>query len=491
MAKKKENEVVDLVGSYMADVVKRGNGSKVYLSGDHAENTWGLPIPYLAFAWLIGSKAVLPMQRYLGVSGLRSSFKSTLMYEIGSWMIEYGMDLGYTPGAHFMYDTENKTSPDMMLAMCRGRVGPEVLSDEERARREELRDLRLDGIVDDDAETEDYADDLHNNIYFARRPFATPDSIEEWQEEVLSVLNKAKAIGVQPVGKRTGAFITIDSLMGKATEEEQAAVAKEGHATGRSFPVANAMVTRFLDSISLTGAPVMLGYVQHMKEDIGAQGHGTQYREKGATAAGFAATIHLRVKKIGKISKVTHPARWVDGPKVEGHTIRLTTHKSCVGPDGRSLDVDVVWQYIDEILPNGVEVSRQYMRYDWYGALGNLLVGMKYGDKKEASYDIERINRLIPFTMNGKLVNCPLLDLKDADVSAFGRAIEENPTVRKRVANLLRISGAKSFQEADIAEDKTQNTKVTRTKKSGNKTVVAVVDTATGEEVSAEEVVDG
>lgn len=409
MAKKKAKiEGVDadsFINDFIKESAERGGSNKAYLADEHDQYTFGWDIP-LAFQWLLGESNKLRAQTYIGVSGEKSSMKSTLICEMGNWALAQG-------GVHFAIDTENKTSPGMLGAMSRG------------FRRAEKYSSR-------------------------RRAFIPVESIEGWQEECTRLLVRSRQLGQLPKGQRIATLISVDSLMARTTEEAQTKLAKEGHSEGRGYPVANAMVTNYLESITLRGTTAIFAYVQHMKEAIDSMGYGKQYREKGPSAAAFAATVHLRVKRIKSFNVVYHPARWVDGPACEGYTIQMETAKSCVGPDRRRLQVDLVWQYLDEQDENGEPVSNQYMAYDWDGALGNLLIGMKYGDKKVNSYELDRLNDHLLFTVSGKDVKCEALGLAGASTTEFGRAINTNPEVRDRISRFLRIKGYPDFQDVEI-----------------------------------------
>ena len=134
------------------------------------------------------------------------------------------------------------------------------------------------------------------------------------------------------------------------------------------------------------------------------------------------------------------------GPPVEGYTIYVQTERSCVGPDKRKIQLDLLWQYVEQ--EDGS--TKQVMWYDWNSALGDLLLSMKYEDKKAYAYEKERIDRMLMFTQpkTGR-VNCAELDLKEASTAEFGKAIEGNPEVREKVSKLLNISKFPDVQQAD------------------------------------------
>lgn len=492
MAKKKDKPTVDSVVSSFLDVSDKSGGSRAYLSGDHAERTWGVPIPHLVLQHFIGGSDVLPLQRYIGVSGEKGSCKSTLMVAFGNMFIghqEPDPETGeLSPqGIHQLMDLEEKLSPEMLRAMVLGDIYPRT--HEVRQQMDHLRETYGEGLSEflTAQMSEDEVDQLmrkqegvldaqellqHRMLNYvlaqvrdecaarmARRRIPEGlDSMEDWMEEATDFIGKSKAALSLPKYKRIALMLTADSLMAKATREQKSSVAKEGHAEGRQFPVGHAMLTNYLDAMNLARTPLAFSYVQHMKEKIDAQGHGKQYREKGATAAGFAASIHIRSKKIGTISIESHPGRWIDGPKVMGYTLQLETSKSCVGPDKRRMEVDLIWQYA----PTGYDpqdlddrgtprmLFQQVMGFDWDGALGAKLADLKYGKGQLSQFDKERLAEFLHFVVDGKNFKCEQLGIEKGTCTEFGRAIRQDPQLVRRLQNFLGITRYRSFQSADV-----------------------------------------
>jgi hypothetical protein len=392
---------LELVGEYN----KLGTGSKAYLQGDHNQNTWGIKIPYLAPQWLFGGSDVMPAQRFIGLSGLAKSSKSTLFVEMGNWYINGG-------GMHVCIDNENKTSPDMFEAMSRF-YGEERMAE-----------------------------------IIKRRVFVPTGSVEDWQRRVTTAVEKAKALAARPKGSRIPILITIDSLNAKAAEKTQEQISDEGSAQARSFPVEAMQISKYLRALNLLGTTANLGFVQHLTQDISAAPTytGPVMKESGAAIATFASSLHLRIHKAGAIKMAEHIHAPAKGPPVEGYSIYAQTERSCIGPDKRKLEIQLLWQYVEQ--PDGS--TKQVMWYDWYSALGDLLIKMKYEDKKAYAYEKERIDRMIEFTQpkTGR-VNCEVLGLKEASTAEFGKAIECTPEIREKVSKLLNISKFPDIQEVD------------------------------------------
>lgn len=388
-----------------------GGGSKAYAQAEHEQVTCGVQIPYLAFQYLIGGSTILPIQRLFGVSGLPKSMKSTLIVEIGNWYIDAG-------GVHVMIDNESKTSPEMLNSMA-------------RRHRDKM------------------------NRYKERRVFKETMSVDEWQKQLSAVKKQVLDVSAQPKGSRIPWLVSIDSLTGKSTEDTQNKIAEEGAAPTRDFPAEALKISRYLDSFNLLGTSMNVAYVQHLKQDLSAPpGYtGPKYREKGAVAAAFSTSLHLRVKKGASVRMASQPTA-VEGPPVDGYKLYLETTRACTGPDGRELEVEFLWQHIPVPGTEGEEFpeTEQVSWFDWYGALGRLLFNMKYNDKWDTyQYDTDRLDKHLLFTKAGKeAVNCKELKLEDAHVSVFGKAIEENPEVRERIRKFLNIKQFPDLQQADL-----------------------------------------
>jgi len=402
----------DLVSDLQTALNKNATSAQGYLEGDHAENTWGVKIPYLAFQYFIGGSDVLPAQRFIGVSGEAKSFKSTLVYEIGNW---FRMDGGF----HAAFDTENKTSASMLRALSFGR-------------------------------------DINPKSRF----YKVCASVDEWQKQMTTAILFWRERGRAEKGSRVPVWVTIDSLNGRGTEDADADIRKEGMAVQRGFPIANLQITNYLQGLNLMGTTVSAGWVQHMKDEIATKAGygGPQKVEKGAKAAAFASSAHIRVAKGTLITAATHPGAYDKNIPVEGHTLYMHCVRGCVGPDDRRLQVDLLWQYVPIEVPNeeGVMVKRQqqYMWFDWDGALGELLWSIKYNEKhrpKIYGYHKDLLNEALFFTQpKTNQIKCEALGLDGVSYTEFGKAIRENAEIHTKVSEYLNIEHYPSVQDANI-----------------------------------------
>ena len=396
-----DNSIID---DLLTELNKHATSAKAYLQGDHAQHTWGATVPYLSPQWLIGGSNVLPCQRYFGFSGEEKSFKSTLAIEFGNWFILQN-------GVHIHLDTENKTSPTMLDAMTWWNgIG-------------ELR----------------------------RRVFKVCASIGEWQMMTTKTVESARKMGPKPVNQRIPLFVTVDSLMARSTEDADRELRKEGAAAERAFPVSSLQVTNFLETLNLLGTTCAVGWVQHMKESMDqTTGYSKQYKEKGAKAAQFSCSTHLRVSKGAAFRVAKDDSAPFPGIAVEGYDIYMKTARSCLGPGDRTLKVRLCWQQV----PQEDGTQRQAMWFDWHGALGEVLCRMLYDENfkpKLFKEDKARLREALRFTQKAaNSVKCEELGLDGASFYAFGKAIDDNIDVRDKLSKFLNITEYASVQEADI-----------------------------------------
>ncbi len=401
MAKDKKVVTTSFVDDLIDTMNRQATGTAAYLQGDMAQHTWGVPIPPLAVKYLLGGMNVLPMQRYFGVSGEEKSFKSTLQVEIGNWFM---MDNGVS----IILDCEGKLSPTMVDAMTWHR--PELSG--------------------------------------GKRIVKACRSIDEWQTMITSIVTSARGSGPRKPGERVPIYIMLDGMTSRGTEEQMSNLEKEGQSAERGYPVGAAKTTFFLESLNMLGTTVAVGWAQHMKAGIEPDMYGNiKFHEKGAKAAQFACSTHLRVSK----GKTIHVAQHDGAPNkelpVQGYELYVTCALSSVGEGDHKLMVPILWQH----LPQEDGTTRQAMWFDWPGALGNLLVYMKYVDKKTYAITKKQLEDVVSFTQPAaNKVNCKALGLEDASPTAFGRALEANDEIRAGLEKFFHVARYPGVQEADI-----------------------------------------
>lgn len=400
-----------LAATLLSRLNEVSTSTKAYTMGDHAEHTWGIPIPSLAFQWLIGGSSVLPCQRFFSISGQPKSFKSTLTIQFGLWNVLAG-------GIFVPVDTEHKTSASMLDAM-----------------------------------TWWCTDDIQKK----RMLFKEVNSIDEWQQLATSILEYELATPIRPKKHRIPIYVSIDSLLGRSTEDAMETIMKEGHATVRGYPEETMKVTNWLKKIVLTGTTMSMGWVRHLKQSIEQSHTGPKFREVGGAEAGFRASLGLQVSKKQSPDRYAyHPALPNKDVSAEGYQLFIKSDMSCLGPDKRQIEPDVVWQYVPQEVQDedGTTrvVQRQIMALDWAGALGSLLRDFKYDDRRKAyASDLKKLNDTLAFTQpKANRIKCDELGMDDVSLTEFGQGIENHPEIRARISRFLNISEYRSVQDADI-----------------------------------------
>lgn len=479
MAKAKQPEppaLDDLALDLMTGSQDKATSDKGYLIGDLHNQTWGVSIPHIAVQYGFGGSTVFPARRWYGVSGKPKSTKSTFQIQMSCWFAEQG-------GFSRYIDAEEKASATMFDAMTWWKY----LRPDDPYTDSEGNFCSYPADVERDPETGYPLDMDHPDRVVLipvnpdevqqgvqRRLIYTPvTSIDQYQERFIETLNWARdMVSKHPErrekGSRVPIYTVIDSLTGRDYEANVIDIEKEGHAPERSFSGAARanMISSFIRSISFSGTVMSGGYVRHLGTVIGDGSFASKFEDKtkegGGENSNYQASVNLRFTKWGEFQRASHPAVPVKGPPVEGYSVGIECHFSCVGPDiKRKIHVDVMWQYVD--MPDGS--SRQIMLYDWEGALGRLLYEQKYGSNKVPSYQQERLNNAIYFVAaKADHVKCEALLTPEENALPkeqrdkamimhfhdFGRRIQENPEVAKAVQRYLGITTYPTVQDADI-----------------------------------------
>jgi len=455
-----------------------------YLLGDHAKHSWGIKLRHIVFMHVIGGANVFPLRRMLATSGLPKSMKSTLQIELGTWVA--------MAGGFFRYiDNESKSSASMFTAMTWWKfLAPGMLYEFADGTTRPLVDSKgnfchyPDTVPRDDVGWPTDMDHADREVLIPvvtdplcltgmqRVSYKKTESIDEWQDEVTSVVKAARTMVedhpiIQEPGRRVPIFGVIDSITGSETEGAILDMETEGHAKDRGYEGAARAnkIGSYLRAMQFGGTCLSMGIVRHLTTAISDGSFASKFddkeKEAGGSMANFKASVSLRLSKAAKISVAEHPAMPVQGPPVEGYPVRMECKFSCLGPDiNRNASVDVLWQFVE--LPNGE--SRQIIVYDWGGALGSLLYKKKYGEHKAFAHDIGRLEKAIEFTEGPKTntVCCPALaregdpETKDKNPKKYmsftewGKRIEADPVIAQKVCRFLNISEYPSFQDAEI-----------------------------------------
>jgi len=406
MAKKKEDFTPDsLVASIIAS--NKATFGAAYLAKDHRDYVYGIPIPSLAFQWVIGGINVLPLSRVMAISGDYGSMKSTLSMEIGSWFIKAG-------GVEGREDTENKTAPTMYDAIR--------YDLDERTR----------------------ALSMHHHA----------NSSEDWMAGILEYVSIVDSDAARdcPPGKRVPVCAFVDSINGKESKSDSEQLMEKGHSEARGYATLNNQIKKFFAAVPLFGVPMLLGYTAHLKDEIQQEGQKKAFgpkkqKELGGSSASFYATLVLRLKVGGTVDE-----KGADGIPIEGKRITITTHKSSLGPGGRSITVPCVWRYVED--PNSKDGFRQEAWWDWDYALGFLVWRHIYDDSGFSTHERDAFRAVFPCSAKGGSYTAPTYtelakkepgqvtlfdDDKSHDMTDLGIAISRNPELMEKLRVMLHI----------------------------------------------------
>jgi len=444
----------------LAGAKERFGEHSVYVAADHNEYITGIPCP-LSWAWFTGGADVVPLGRILGCDGKSGAGKSALMYEHCKWWIRSG-------GAAVIIDTEEKTSDTLLTSL--------------------LFDLTV--------------EERRRLLYMKA------GSIEEAQAMVMYYRERAKMFKEFKAEERIPLFVLWDSLVGRATDDQQTKIEKEGSAASREYPQEAMSIAKFYKALKFEGRLLTIAHVQHAKKNTDPNAMGDdEWKAAGGDQPRFSSTYHFR----------TLFTRDIESEQWQGRVLNLKNIKSGLGPNHRKLQVRYLWRYVPVTMPlfddgpdgpevklTDAEISRedaqlfydactwalkpsycdalykalqldvppepedakvktkrflpvseecrkQQTWFDWDWALGNLLVEMRYGDLLFAK-DKEGLGDVLHFVADSgkKEVKCEALfgDKEMHSVTEFGHAVENNPEVRDALRRFLGIQHYKSFREA-------------------------------------------
>jgi hypothetical protein len=278
------------MANLMISVDKKFGAGKAVSQEGLYDQIYGVKCP-LAFAYVNGGCDVLPCGRIFGGDGPPGHYKSAFTLEEARWVLIAG-------GVVFLVDTEHKQSSTMTVSM--------------------LMDLPLE----------------------IRRRFRhiKADSLDEAQKIIRHLLDKSQEIhATLPKDQQVPLMVIHDSLTGKDTEGDMDKLKKEGSAQARSFSTQAMSISKFYKGVTFEGSMFMLAHVQHAKKNQ------DQYALKvdrmkaaGGDAPRFYATIHYRMEK----------AKEIEAANLLGKDVTMWMAKSGLGPDARTLDLRVRWEYV-------------------------------------------------------------------------------------------------------------------------------------------------
>ena len=361
-------QLADVMGRMMTEAQKTYGSDTCYVAPDHAATHYGVPVGNLALEYLLCSN-VIPMERMIELSGPKGSGKSALGYDLTKRVLGSG-------GVGVLVETENKSSAPLLLSL----VG------------EKAEYLRMHRVKNMDQAQERMTSE------FALYKKVVPD-------------------------KSVPFSIMLDSLVGSKAEESVKNINKEGSAD-RAFPKEALMISSYMGTMAdkLIGWPALFIFTNHEKQATNTTGHGPKTRNPGGSAPDFHATYHVRVTKIATSASKLEP----------GFTVKLKTKKCAMGPDGRSIVVDMGWKFSQV---DG-KVSQDTW-FDWDKATAELLAGDEV--PRTAVKDIVQVTKVT----NTKY-NCTTLGMSGVHPREIGAAIHSD---KDMVAKLRAVLGIFTWRE--------------------------------------------
>lgn len=295
--------------------------SNIAVGGEACRIVTGLPLPGLAFEYLIQND-VWPLSRLTQIVGHPGACKSALTFEMARWFREAG-------GISYLFENETKYSPDYALSI----IGYPRSPDEESLLHVPCR------------------------------------SVDDWQTKILTTADWVRTqMTRKEVGRIFPVLMILDSLMGKLSEESQARIERDGHAD-RSHPHEALQINSFMKKFpqDLEEWPMCFVFTNHLKERQAETGPHKIRGKAGGKSPDFAETFELELKR-----DAAPNIKLVDetGFEVCGLKLLLACKKNSLGETDRKISVEVRWVHRED--PD-TGLWRQYTRWDWPAATTKLL----------------------------------------------------------------------------------------------------------------------
>lgn len=391
--KKKESkaEEGEIVSRVLSPVLKSLLGASktkfadgVYMGKTADEQYFGVPIPCLAFQWMI-KNTCLPLGKMIGLAGKSQSHKSTLGFEFSRWVAGYG---GYT---HLVENEGGKYDAKLIRSI----------------------------IGDESFENRFLISEVENATEAQVKLTKTIQAIQE---------NK---------NRDEMWLITLDSMAGSETEDQAAEIAKEGFA-GRSHPITALSWTRHLKLMvsMLNTFPAIFLSVNHLKEKPSAMpGMPATKTTPGGAAQRFHSALYFWVSRINSSER----SEWeIDGETILRptmiRTIQLECEKSSLGPDKRKIEVNLCFY-------DGLD-GKPHAYVDWDTATAVLLM------EKQAEFGViheggtnkyGRLRELLHIDVTSKRYTCKQLNLEGVEAFTLGKAVHENSVLMSVLIDFFGI----------------------------------------------------
>ncbi len=357
---------------------------------------YGIPITTLAEQYLFYN-TVIPLEITMLVAGPKASCKSAYAFSKIRDVIKLG-------GYGRVFDTELKWNPHFAESI----IGPD--------------DFRL----------------------LQHHPCET---IDEWQKAVNQHLefyvktfepnkdpSKRKSDSPSPI---PGVWV-VDSLTGKTSQDARDKAIKEDGEIPFGYQAARdaAHISGFFKHFSLLYTPVILICVRHEKDNL-RDPTGHSKNTPGGHSPDFMGALDVRFKRVGKFEKATQG----------GANLRVTVEKNNFGPFGRKVDVDFVWEFVDD--QGDSDEFHQVSYFDWENATANLLASL-------CKTPSSGVREVLEVTVDRKRYTCKQLDLKGVEGQDLARAVHADDELMKDLQKVLHIKRRPAFDPDHILSTQEQ-----------------------------------
>lgn len=381
-----------LVKAHIGAARSKFGHSGVFHGTDTENLVIGIPIPALAFEWVIGQD-VFPLGLIMQIVAKHGTGKSGLLAEIGRWFDMAG-------GITVLNENETKFSPHWYESI----MGQEA----------------------------------YNRMQLNRC-----SSVESWQRHLTFDIQsedgyKKTLLGTKKEpgpGRTVPILFGVDSVMGKMSELSQELIRKEGMA-GRGYPVEALIIARYMRTLPqwIDGWPFSVVLINHLSLKQNADTHQEERHKGGGVLINFQESFEIELRKVG-------PKRF-ETQEYEGFYLDIDCAKNSFGPTHRTAKVKVVWW--EE--PDDDGSYRQVTKWDWDWATTNLLCNIMTGDKhvrmKKHLKDVDFHMEFKSPTSHSAAAWSRTLGVPQKQPLSFsdmGEAIRNSPEVTDRLRQALRI----------------------------------------------------
>jgi hypothetical protein len=375
------------------------------------DRVYGVPlVGNLPMQFLLGVD-ILPMERTLSLVGEKGSLKSVMSWYFATLFLRYRY-----PGMVFFEDSEFKTNDDQIRGV-----------------------IQNDNLLD----------------------FVFPTEVHNVQEMIETMVFYSKQYDILVPEHNVPICYLIDSIGALTSQAAQDAMEKTGNVgdvAGYDRARTAALITEHFRSwVPLqAGKPMVLIYVNHIKEKIAAEGgkKGASYGPPEKVSPGGVHKDYLNTATIEMIKTST--------PRIKSEmraTVIMKTLKASLTETGRKIEVmmrtlgpmNMRYPEGDKlgILESENDVQRYYVYFDWDTALVDLLTSDRFLEK-----DLADVLGGSGITGKGAAVGCKRLQLSQVPRQELGRAIHADAQIVKELQDVIGVLRKRHYIPPGVTESK-------------------------------------